>query len=202
VIQDIFTRSRSPQLRGRVFIIEDYDMRVARFLVQGVDVWLNNPRRPLEASGTSGMKGAANGAVNCSVLDGWWDEGWDGTNGWAIGGRTSDPNEAHQDYLDAQDLYRLLEEEIRPRYYERDKRTGLPLGWIELMKNSITSNIHRYSAAHMVRQYVDQLYLPAAGIASAPQRPPRDGVADAEAEVLETAPTDADAAAIEVGARS
>jgi starch phosphorylase len=165
VIQEIFTRSRSPQLRGRVFILEDYDMRVARFLVQGVDVWLNNPRRPLEASGTSGMKAAANGAVNCSVLDGWWDEGWTGTNGWAIGGRESDTNEAHQDYLDAQDLYRLLEEEIVPRYYEREPKSGLPLAWVELMKNSITSTIFRFSAARMVRQYAEQLYFPAAGIA-------------------------------------
>jgi starch phosphorylase len=169
VIQEIFTRSRSPQLRGRVFIIEDYDMRVARFLVQGVDVWLNNPRRPLEASGTSGMKAAANGAVNCSVLDGWWDEGWDGTNGWAIGGRTTDANEAHQDFLDAQDLYRLLEEEIAPRYYERDPQTGLPTAWLELMRASITSTIHRFSAAHMVRQYAAQLYFPAAGL-EAPRR--------------------------------
>ena len=93
VIQEIFARSRSPQLRGRVFILEDYDMRVARFMVQGVDVWLNNPRRPLEASGTSGMKAASNGVVNLSVLDGWWDEGWVGDNGWAIGGRETNPDE-------------------------------------------------------------------------------------------------------------
>jgi alpha-glucan phosphorylase-like protein len=87
VIQEIFGRSRSSRLRGRVFILEDYDIRIARFLVQGVDVWLNNPRRPLEASGTSGMKAAINGVINLSVLDGWWDEGWTGDNGWAIGGR-------------------------------------------------------------------------------------------------------------------
>ncbi len=93
-------RSRSPQLRGRVFILEDYDMRVARFLVQGVDVWLNNPRRPLEASGTSGMKAAVNGVVNLSVLDGWWDEGWTGDNGWAIGGRETNPDEGAQDWAD------------------------------------------------------------------------------------------------------
>ena len=95
-------------------------MRVGRFLVQGVDVWLNNPRRPLEASGTSGMKAAQNGVPNVSVLDGWWDEGFEGDNGWAIGGRESRPDEAAQDWRDAQDLYRILEEEIVPRYYERD----------------------------------------------------------------------------------
>ena len=125
VIQEIFQRSRSPQLRGRVYILEDYDMRVGRFLVQGVDVWLNNPRRPLEASGTSGMKAAQNGVPNVSVLDGWWDEGFTGDNGWAIGGRETDPDEAAQDWSDAQDLYRILEEEIIARYYERDA-TGIP----------------------------------------------------------------------------
>ena len=125
VIQEIFQRSRSPQLRGRVFILEDYDMRVARFLVQGVDVWLNNPRRPLEASGTSGMKAAQNGVPNVSVLDGWWDEGYEGDNGWAIGRREIDPDEAAQDWRDAQDLYRILEEEIVPTYYQRDA-DGLP----------------------------------------------------------------------------
>ena len=164
VIQEIFTRSRGPRLRGRVFIIEDYDLRVARYLVQGVDVWLNNPRRPLEASGTSGMKAAANGAVNCSVLDGWWDEGWTGTNGWAIGGREVDPDEARQDGLDAMDLYRILEEEIVPRYYERDEETGLPAAWIALMKRSIASTIWRFSTTRMLREYVEQLYLPAAGV--------------------------------------
>ena len=114
VIQDIFARSRAPELRGRVFIVEDYDMRIARFLVHGVDVWLNNPRRPLEASGTSGMKAAQNGVVNVSVLDGWWDEGWTGDNGWAIGGRETNPDEGAQDWADAQDLYRILERRGHP----------------------------------------------------------------------------------------
>src|SRR5437867_4497212 len=101
VIQEIFGRSRSPEFRGRVFILEDYDMRIAKFLVQGVDVWLNTPRRPLEASGTSGMKAGSNGVVDLSVLDGWWDEGWTGDNGWAIGGRESLGDEAAQDWADA-----------------------------------------------------------------------------------------------------
>ena len=128
VIQEIFARSRSPQLRGRVFILEDYDMRVARFMVQGVDVWLNNPRRPLEASGTSGMKASANGVVNLSVLDGWWDEGWIGDNGWAIGGRETNPDDGAQDYADSQDLYRLLEQDVVPLYYGRDE-DDVPAGW-------------------------------------------------------------------------
>jgi starch phosphorylase len=163
VIQDIFTRSRSPELRGRVFILEDYDMRIARFLVHGVDVWLNNPRRPLEASGTSGMKAAQNGIVNLSVLDGWWDEGWTGDNGWAIGGRETNPDEGAQDWADAQDLYRILEDEVLPRYYQRDK-TGVPRGWTELMRNAIASTIWRFSTTRMLHEYTEQLYLPAAGV--------------------------------------
>jgi glycogen phosphorylase len=162
VIQDIFRRSRSERLRGRVFIIEDYDMRVGRYLVQGVDVWLNNPRRPLEASGTSGMKAAMNGVVNVSVLDGWWDEGWDGENGWAIGGRETNPDEGAQDWADSQDLYRVLEEEVVPRWYERDER-GLPAAWLRTMRAAMRTSIWRFSTSRMLEEYVERLYLPAAG---------------------------------------
>jgi starch phosphorylase len=161
VIQEIFERSRSPHLRGRVYMLEDYDMRVASFLVRGVDVWLNNPRRPLEASGTSGMKAAVNGAVNLSVLDGWWDEGYTGDNGWAIGGRETNPDEATQDHADAMDVYRILEEEVVPLYYDRDA-AGLPSGWISLMRRSIASTIWRFSTTRMLRQYIEEMYLPAA----------------------------------------
>ncbi len=163
VIQEIFQRSRSAQLRGRVFILEDYDMRVARFLVQGVDAWLNNPRRPLEASGTSGMKGAQNGVPNISVLDGWWDEGYEGDNGWAIGGREQSPDEAAQDWSDAQDLYRLLEEELIPAYYEREA-TGVPTRWTNVMRRSMASSLWRFSTTRMLQDYAELLYLPAAGI--------------------------------------
>jgi starch phosphorylase len=163
VIQEIFARSRSPQLRGRVFILEDYDMRVARFMVQGVDVWLNNPRRPLEASGTSGMKAACNGVVNLSVLDGWWDEGWVGDNGWAIGGRGINPDEGAQDYGDAQDLYRILEQEVVPLYYNRNK-DGIPEGWTAEMRRSIASTIWKFSTIRMLHEYVERMYMPAAHI--------------------------------------
>jgi len=163
VIQEIFARSRSEKLRGRVFIVEDYDMRIARFLVQGVDIWLNNPRRPLEASGTSGMKAATNGVVNVSVLDGWWDEGWTHDNGWAIGGRETNPDEGAQDWADAQDLYRLLETDILPRYYERDAN-DFPRAWVELMRRSMSTTLWRFSTTRMVKEYTERLYLPAAGI--------------------------------------
>jgi starch phosphorylase len=164
VIQEIFARSRSDKLRGRVFILEDYDMRIARFLVQGVDIWLNNPRRPLEASGTSGMKAATNGVVNVSVLDGWWDEGWTEDNGWAIGGRDTNSDEGAQDWADAMDLYRLLETEIVPTYYDRDGK-GLPQAWVDTMRRSMATTIWRFSTTRMLQEYAEMLYLPAAGIA-------------------------------------
>jgi len=170
VIQDIFGRSRNPRLRGRVFILEDYDIRIGRFLVQGVDVWLNNPRRPLEASGTSGMKASANGIPNLSVLDGWWDEGWTGDNGWAIGGRETNPDEGAQDWSDAQDLYRILESELIPAYYERGA-DGLPERWVQLMRNAIASNIWRFSTTRMLHEYVERLYLPAEGTPAAAAEP-------------------------------
>ena len=169
VIQEIFQRSRSSQLRGRVFILEDYDMRVARFLVQGVDGWLNNPRRPLEASGTSGMKAAQNGVPNISVLDGWWDEGYEGDNGWAIGGREQSPDEAAQDWADAQDLYRLLEEELIPSYYEREA-TGVPTRWTNVMRRSMASALWRFSTTRMLQDYTERLYLPAAGVETSVHR--------------------------------
>jgi starch phosphorylase len=163
VIQDIWTRSRAPRFAGRVFVMEDYDIRIARYLVQGVDVWLNNPRRPLEASGTSGMKAAMNGTVNVSVLDGWWDEGFNGRNGWAIGGREAATDEATQDWNDAQDLYRLLEDEIVPGWYERDE-ADLPRRWLALMRESMASALWQFSTSRMLEEYVEQLYLPAAGV--------------------------------------
>jgi starch phosphorylase len=164
VIQEIFQRSRSPQLRGRVYILEDYNMQVGRFLVQGVDVWLNNPRRPLEASGTSGMKAAQNGVPNVSVLDGWWDEGFDEDNGWAIGDRETDPDEAAEDWRDAQDLYRILEEQIIPAYFERDAH-GLPPRWLAVMRRAMATALWRFSTTRMLHEYTELLYLPAAGIA-------------------------------------
>ena len=161
VIQRIFTLSRVAPLRGRVFILEDYDMRIARFLVGGVDLWLNNPRRPLEASGTSGMKAAMNGIPSISILDGWWDEGFNGRNGWAIGGRETVDDEEAQDVADANELYRLLEEEVAPRFYARDAN-GVPGEWIATMRTAIEAAIWQFSTARMLGEYVDRLYRPAA----------------------------------------
>jgi len=161
VIQTIFEHSRSEALRGRIFFLEDYDMRVGRYLVQGVDVWLNNPRRPLEASGTSGQKAAMNGVINVSILDGWWDEGYNGDNGWAIGGRDPNPDEGAQDWSDAQDLYRLLEEEIVPLWYERDS-DGVPVGWLERMRRASGTSLWEFSTTRMLEEYVERMYLPAA----------------------------------------
>jgi starch phosphorylase len=166
VIQTVFEHSRSEALRGRVFILEDYDMRVARYLVQGVDVWLNNPRRPLEASGTSGMKAAMNGVVNLSILDGWWDECYDGRNGWAIGGRESNPDEGYQDWSDAQALYHALEQEIVPLWYERDAE-GLPAGWLKRMRAAAASSLWQFSTTRMLAEYAERMYLPAAAEAAA-----------------------------------
>lgn len=160
VIEHIFTLSRSDRLRGRVFIVEDYDMRIARFLVGGVDVWLNNPRRPMEASGTSGMKAAINGIPSVSILDGWWDEGHNGRNGWAIGDRTPDGDDHAQDEADANELYRLLEQEVVPRFFDRDA-SGLPRAWLDTMRASIGAALWQFSTARMLTEYVDQLYLPA-----------------------------------------
>jgi starch phosphorylase len=136
-------------------------MRVARQLVQGVDVWLNNPRRPYEASGTSGMKVIANGGLNCSILDGWWDEGYEPGVGWAIGDRTDANDEGHQDWLDSRSLYHLLEHEIAPLFYHRVEN-GVPRGWVQMVKRSIVRLAAQFSTNRMVRDYTTKFYMPSA----------------------------------------
>jgi starch phosphorylase len=149
-------------LRGRVCFLEDYNLRVAGMLVQGTDVWLNTPRRPMEASGTSGQKAALNGVLNVSVLDGWWPEGFDGQNGWAIGdGASEHAEEEEQDRLDAEALYTVLEQQVVPTYYDRDAG-GMPRAWATMMKRAIVTIAPRFSSGRMVRDYVDLAYLPAA----------------------------------------
>ena len=161
VIAELWQKSRSEKFRGRVFVVEDYDMRVGRFLVDGVDVWLNNPRRPLEASGTSGMKASANGIPNLSILDGWWDEGFNGENGWAIGGRDQNADDDVQDKADALSLYDIMEREVVPTYYDRDHR-GIPSRWIVKMREAMSSAIWNFSTHRMLEEYVERMYLQAA----------------------------------------
>ncbi len=162
LIKKIANLRHDPQVADRVAFIEDYDINVCRHLVQGVDVWLNNPRRPLEASGTSGQKVVLNGGLNLSVLDGWWAEAHDGSNGFAIGKGTSHVSDEINDRRDGEDLFRVLENEVIPLYYDRDA-DGLPHRWIRHMKNSIASLAWRFSAHRMVMDYVRSGYLPAAG---------------------------------------
>ena len=159
-IQQVNWATMTPGLGESMIFLEEYDMNVARYLVQGVDVWLNNPRRPMEASGTSGMKAALNGAPNLSVLDGWWAEAYNGENGWAIGDAKSWDNEQAQDMHDAQSLYTLLEQEVVPRFYKRDL-DGIPHEWVQTMKSAIMTCAPAFSMRRMLREYVEQLYLPA-----------------------------------------
>jgi starch phosphorylase len=162
VLQQISQMMRDPKFRDKFVFVEDYDINVGRYLVQGVDVWLNNPRRPLEASGTSGQKVVLNGGLNLSVLDGWWAEAFDGMNGFAIGtGRTHSNMNIH-DVRDGEDLMRTLRDEVIPLYYQRD-RDGLPRGWIKRMKRTIRTLGWRYNADRMVMDYTRHGYVPAAG---------------------------------------
>jgi starch phosphorylase len=162
LIQRIFELSLEARFRGRVFFLEDYDMRVAAMLVQGVDVWLNTPRRPMEASGTSGQKAAMNGALNVSVLDGWWPEAWDGENGWVIGNGDDYASQEEQDLADALSLYRTLAESVIPTYYDLDDGR-LPRRWIAMMKRSLATVTPNFSSLRMVRDYAVEAYIPAAG---------------------------------------
>jgi starch phosphorylase len=161
-IQEISNLRHDPAFKGRVAFIEDYDINVCRHFVQGVDVWLNNPRRPLEASGTSGQKAVLNGGLNCSILDGWWAEAFDGTNGFAIGNGSVHVDDRITDRRDAEGLYETLEQRVIPTYYDRD-RDGVPRRWIKMMMNSISTCAWRFSSHRMVMDYTKHAYLQAAG---------------------------------------
>ena len=169
VLQQIAELTRDPKVGERFVFVEDYDINVGRFFVQGVDVWLNNPRRPLEASGTSGQKVVLNGGLNLSILDGWWAEAYDSLNGFAIGtGRTHSNMNVH-DTRDGEDLYRALREQVIPLYYQRD-HDGLPRGWIKRMKRTIRTLGWRFNANRMVMDYTLKCYIPAAGGTSGDMR--------------------------------
>jgi glycogen phosphorylase len=157
-LQHIYHQAIDPRMGGRIAFIEDYDLHVAHLLVQGCDVWLNNPRKPLEASGTSGMKASMNGVLHLSITDGWWAEGYDGSNGWAIVGEPGSDDLDAIDAADAQALYALLEGQVIPTFYERDAR-GLPRRWVAMVKQAIATITPRFSTRRMIKDYAAHAYI-------------------------------------------
>jgi starch phosphorylase len=160
LIQEVYRKVKRAENGGRIIFLEDYDMNLARYLVQGVDVWMNTPRRPNEASGTSGMKAALNGVLNFSVLDGWWREAFNGDNGWAIG-PDADLDSQVQDEADAESLYDTLENEIIPLYYNERDPNDVPVKWVQRMKETMRTITPQFSTRRMLKEYVERLYLPA-----------------------------------------
>jgi starch phosphorylase len=159
-IREVYHRSHEAGLAGHLVFIEDYDMNVARHLVAGVDVWLNTPRHPMEASGTSGQKAAINGCLNCSILDGWWAEGYNGKNGWILGDPEAEyHNEHDQNHADAISIYETFERQMVPAFYERDAR-GIPRAWLKLVRESLRTIAPQFSMTRMVKEYTTRLYIP------------------------------------------
>ncbi len=159
LIKRIHEISMMPQFKGKIFLLENYNIAMSKYLVSGVDVWLNNPRRPMEASGTSGQKASVNGVINFSVLDGWWAEGYNQENGWTIGTNAEYNSYEEQDIADSQSMYHTLEDKIIPTYYEKNQE-GISLRWMRIMKNSIISTGGKYSTARMLVDYTNNLYMP------------------------------------------
>jgi starch phosphorylase len=159
-IQQVYRRAIDPAFGGRIAFLDDYDLHVAHFLVQGCDIWLNNPRKPMEASGTSGMKASLNGVPHFSIGDGWWAEGYTGDNGWLIQAEPAGDPEA-QDAADAAAIYDLLEREVVPAFYDRDRAAGIPRRWLSVVRRAIATVAPRFSARRMVKEYANELYAPA-----------------------------------------
>ena len=159
LIKYIHELSMTPQFKGKIFLLENYNIEISRYLVSGVDVWLNNPRRPMEASGTSGQKASVNGVINFSVSDGWWAEGYNQKNGWVIGTNAKYASYEDQDIADSESMYYTLENKIIPTYYDKDK-SGISKNWMEIMKNSIISTGGQYSTSRMLVDYTNKLYIP------------------------------------------
>ena len=158
LIQKIIHLSHHSELSGHLVFLENYDVHVARQMVSGCDVWLNNPRRPFEASGTSGMKATCHGCLNLSILDGWWREGYDGSNGFAIGDDAHPDDVAEQDKLDSENLYKTLSGEVIPCFYERDEG-GIPRAWIAKIRRAMVTLAAQYDTTRMVREYTQKFYL-------------------------------------------
>src|SRR5699024_9656273 len=164
-------------VRQWIVYLPDFDMSLGRYLYRGCDVWLNNPTRPLEACGTSGMKAALNGCLNLSVLDGWWDEWYDGTNGWAIPTADGIDDPHRRDELEAAALYDLLEETVVPRFYDRDER-GIPQRWMSMMRHTLATLGPKVQASRMLQEYVERLYVPLTSAARALDGAGHDGATD------------------------
>ena len=171
LLHQVYTLATDREFQGRISFVEDYDMHMARYLVQGVDVWLNTPRRLKEACGTSGMKAVLNGVLHFSTRDGWWYEGYNGTNGWAIGDEVEAYDPMEEDRADAAAIYPLLEEEIVPLYYQRD-RAGISHGWIHMVKEAIGSIVPIFCTRRMLKEYIERMYLPAASVKTDPEKEP------------------------------
>jgi starch phosphorylase len=173
-VQRVFARAVNPRFGGRIAFLEDYDLHVAHFLVQGCDVWLNTPRAPFEACGTSGMKAAMNGVPHLSIGDGWWAEGYTGSNGWLVEGDADGLDPAARDAADAEALYAVIEESVVPTFFDRDVR-GLPRRWLRLVREAIRTTIPRFGTRRMLKQYAEEMYAPALWDAARPEmrRPPR-----------------------------
>ena len=159
IIKKIIHIAKKPEFRKHIVFIEDYDIEVARYMTRGVDIWLNNPRRPMEASGTSGMKASANGALNLSILDGWWDEGFNAKNGWAIGAGEEYPDSGYQDYVESMEIYNTLEKDIIPVFYAKDK-SGMPREWLKMVKENLRTVPSYFNTSRMLMDYADQYYVP------------------------------------------
>ncbi len=159
IIKQIIHIAKKPEFRKHIVFIEDYDIEVARYMTRGVDIWLNNPRRPMEASGTSGMKASANGALNLSILDGWWDEGFNGKNGWAIGAGEEYPDNGYQDYVESMEIYNILEKDIIPVFYAKDK-SGMPREWLKMVKENLKTVPSYFNTSRMLIDYANQYYVP------------------------------------------
>jgi starch phosphorylase len=160
LVSRVFNLAMDRDFMGRIAFLEDYDMHMARYLAHGVDVWLNAPRRLNEACGTSGMKAVLNGVLHLSVRDGWWDEGYNGANGWAIGDVVKPPNNEEEDRTDAESIYRILERDIVPSFYMRD-REGVPHGWMRMVKESIKTLSPRFCTRRMMKEYIECSLTPA-----------------------------------------
>ena len=159
-LQNIFRHAIDPKFGGRLAFVDDYDLHVAKLLVQGFDVWLNTPRKPLEASGTSGMKASMNGVLHLSIADGWWAEGFNGNNGWQIVGQPASDDQGSIDAADAEALYQLLEQAVVPAFYDRDAH-GIPRRWVAMVKQAIVTIVPGFSARRMLKDYVERAYAPA-----------------------------------------